>query len=255
MQALGGAKNHLLVCPSADLEQATNALIGAAYGSAGERCMAISVAVAVSPIADALVEKLAARCQSLKIGNGTNPENEMGPLITAQHRDKVASYLTIGTDEGATLVVDGRERSFAKGFYLGASLFDHVAPNMRVATEEIFGPVLCVIRVSSVAEGIQVINQCPFANGTSVFTKDGAEARLFTQAIQVGMVGVNIPIPVPMPFHSFAGWKESIFGTHGMYGEDGIRFYTRRKAITSRWSHTTSASEFSMPLMAGKGDD
>ncbi|MDI9348319.1 MAG: CoA-acylating methylmalonate-semialdehyde dehydrogenase [Methylacidiphilales bacterium] len=251
VQALGGAKNHLLVCPSADLDQATNALIGAAYGSAGERCMAISVAVVVDSIADQLVAKLKSKCEGLTIGDGSKPGIEMGPLITKEHRDKVSGYITSGVQEGATLVVDGRKKVFDKGFFLGGSLFDHVTSKMKIYKEEIFGPVLCVVRVSTVAEGISFINACQFANGVSIFTKDGAEARLFTQAIQVGMVGVNIPIPVPMPFHSFAGWKESIFGVLGMYGEDGLRFYTRRKAITSRWSHDHQASQFTMPLMAG----
>ncbi len=241
VQALGGAKNHMIVMPDADLDQAADALTGAAYGSAGERCMAISIAVAVgAETADTLITKLQSRIANLKIGSGaqgTTPEADLGPLITKTHLDKVTSYIQLGTEEGAELVVDGRNSALPKGegFYLGACLFDHVKPTMRIYTEEIFGPVLGVVRVNNFETALQLINDHEFGNGTSLFTRDGDTARDFTRRVQAGMVGINIPIPVPMAFHSFGGWKRSLFGDHAVYGPEGVRFYTRLKTVTSRW--------------------
>jgi len=251
VQALGGAKNHLVVMPDADLDQAVEALIGAAYGSAGERCMAISVAVAVGEVADALVERLAARARALKIGMGNDAAAEMGPLVTRQHLERVRAYIASGVESGAQLLVDGRDfqhKQAAQGFFLGASLFDHVSPAMSIYREEIFGPVLCVVRVADFASAIDLINAHEFANGTSLFTRSGGLAREFAQRIQVGMVGINVPLPVPMAFHSFGGWKASLFGDHAMHGPEGVRFYTRIKTVTSRWPASLSA-EFSMPTL------
>lgn len=251
VQALGGAKNHLVVMPDADLDQAVEALIGAAYGSAGERCMAISVAVAVGDVADRLVDRLAARARALKIGSGEDEGAEMGPLVTRTHLDKVRHYIETGVQEGARLVVDGRDYRHAaqpEGFYLGASLFDAVTPEMTIYREEIFGPVLAVVRVPDFEQAVALINRHTFANGVSLFTRSGAAAREFSQRIQVGMVGINVPLPVPMAFHSFGGWKASLFGDHAMHGPEGVRFYTRIKTVTSRWPETLSA-EFAMPTM------
>lgn len=251
VQALGGAKNHLVVMPDADLDGTVEALIGAAYGSAGERCMAISVAVAVGDVADALVEKLAERARSLKIGVGGEADAEMGPLVTRTHRDKVAGYVDAGVAEGAKLVVDGRDYrhpGYENGFFIGPCLFDHVSPEMTIYQEEIFGPVLAVVRVPDFESAVQLINAHPYANGTAIFTRSGAAAREFGHRIQVGMVGVNVPIPVPMAFHSFGGWKASLFGDHSMHGPEGVRFYTRIKTITSRWPEKLTA-EFVMPTM------
>ncbi|BEV72341.1 MULTISPECIES: CoA-acylating methylmalonate-semialdehyde dehydrogenase [unclassified Paludibacterium] len=251
VQALGGAKNHLVVMPDADLDQAVEALIGAAYGSAGERCMAISVAVAVGNVADRLVERLAERARTLKIGSGNQPGAEMGPLVTRQHRDKVSQYIASGVEQGASLVVDGREYRHAQapeGFFLGASLFDHVTPEMTIYREEIFGPVLSVVRVDDFEQALALINRHEFANGVSLFTRSGGVAREFQQRIQVGMVGINVPLPVPMAFHSFGGWKASLFGDHAMHGPEGVRFYTRIKTVTSRWPDNLHA-EFVMPTM------
>ena len=246
VQALGGAKNHMIVMPDADLDQAADALVGAAYGSAGERCMAISVAVAVgSATADALNEKLESRIASLRVGDGSkdtadNPV-DIGPLVTKTHRDKVSSYLTLGVEEGAELRVDGRNPAgrtstpLGEGFFLGASLFDHVKPEMRIYKEEIFGPVLGVVRASNFETALQLINDHEYGNGTSIFTRDGDTARDFAHRVQCGMVGVNVPIPVPMAFHSFGGWKRSLFGDHSVHGPEGVRFYTRIKTVTSRW--------------------
>lgn len=251
VQALGGAKNHLVVMPDADLEQAVDALIGAAYGSAGERCMAISVAVAVGDVADTLVEHLGERVRALKVMDGMEPGAEMGPLVTAAHRDKVRAYIESGIGSGAKLLVDGRNISASghnPGFFLGGSLFDHVTADMTIYQEEIFGPVLCVVRVKSFAEAVDLINRHPFANGTSLYTRDGATAREFARRIQVGMVGINVPIPVPMAFHSFGGWKKSLFGSQHAYGMEGIRFYTRYKAVMQRWSDSSvKGPEFAMP--------
>jgi malonate-semialdehyde dehydrogenase (acetylating)/methylmalonate-semialdehyde dehydrogenase len=244
VQALGGAKNHMIVMPDADLDQAADALVGAAYGSAGERCMAISVAVTVgSSTADALIHKLESRIADLRIGDGAQPpsgeaaESDLGPLITKTHLDKVTSYIALGEEEGAELVVDGRNSSLPKGegFFLGATLFDHVKPTMRIYKEEIFGPVLGVVRSNNFETALQLINDHEFGNGTSIFTRDGDTARDFARRVQAGMVGINVPIPVPMAFHSFGGWKRSLFGDHAIYGPEGVRFYTRLKTITARW--------------------
>jgi malonate-semialdehyde dehydrogenase (acetylating)/methylmalonate-semialdehyde dehydrogenase len=239
VQALGGAKNHLVVMPDADMDQAADALMGAGYGSAGERCMAVSVAVPVGEkTADALIAKLKPRVAALKVGPATDASAEMGPLVTSAHRDKVSSYIDSGEREGATIVVDGRGlklQGYEKGFWLGGTLLDHVTPEMTVYKEEIFGPVLSVVRAESYERAVSLINSHPFANGTAIFTRDGDAARDFTDRIQVGMVGVNVPIPVPVGFHSFGGWKSSIFGSHGVYGPEGVHFYTRLKTVTARW--------------------
>ncbi|MBB5206907.1 CoA-acylating methylmalonate-semialdehyde dehydrogenase [Chiayiivirga flava] len=252
VQALGGAKNHMLVMPDADLDQVADALMGAGYGSAGERCMAISVAVAVGDaVADALVAKLAPRVRALKIGNGMTSGMDMGPLVTAAHRDRVRGYVDLGVSEGADLVVDGRGFSLPDapdGFFLGGCLFDRVTPAMRIHREEIFGPVLCVVRVDTYEEALQLINAHEYGNGTAIFTRDGDAARDFVHRVQVGMVGVNVPIPVPSAFHSFGGWKASLFGDHHVYGPEGVRFYTKLKAVTTRWPTSIRAgAQFVMP--------
>jgi malonate-semialdehyde dehydrogenase (acetylating) / methylmalonate-semialdehyde dehydrogenase len=239
VQALGGAKNHLVVMPDADLDQAADALMGAGYGSAGERCMAVSVAVPVSEkIADALVGRLKTRVQALKIGPSTDTTTEMGPLITAQHRNKVSSYIDAGAASGAEVVVDGRGlklQGYENGFWLGGTLLDRVTPQMSVYREEIFGPVLSVVRKQTYEDAVGLINAKPYGNGTALFTRDGDAARDFANRIEVGMVGINVPIPVPVGYHSFGGWKSSIFGSHGVYGPESIHFYTRLKTVTSRW--------------------
>jgi malonate-semialdehyde dehydrogenase (acetylating)/methylmalonate-semialdehyde dehydrogenase len=253
VQALGGAKNHMVVMPDADVAQAANALMGAAYGSAGERCMAVSVAVAVGPIADPLIAELAPRARALKIGPGTDPDAEMGPLVTAAHRDKVKGYIDLGVQEGAKLVVDGRGLSlqgYEDGYFLGASLFDQVRPDMRIYKDEIFGPVLCVVRTKDFEEALGVVNGHEYGNGTAIFTRDGDAARAFTARVTAGMVGVNVPIPVPMAFMSFGGWKRSLFGDHHIHGMDGVRFYTRLKTVTSRWpTGLRAGAEYIMPTM------
>ena len=253
VQALGGAKNHLVVMPDADLDDATDALMGAAYGSAGERCMAISVAVAVGDSADKLIAKLEPRVRALKVGPGTDPEAEMGPLVTREHREKVKGYVDIGVKEGAKLVVDGRGLSlqgYENGYFIGGSLFDNVTTDMTIYKEEIFGPVLAVVRVPDMASAVRMINDHPFGNGVSLFTSDGGAARNFANGIKIGMVGINVPIPVPMAFHSFGGWKQSMFGDHHMHGMEGVRFYTRYKAITQRWpSGARRGAEFIMPTL------
>lgn len=252
VQALGGAKNHLVVMPDANLEQAVDALMGAAYGSAGERCMAVSVAVVVGKAADSLVEALIPRVRALKIANGMDPKAEMGPVITAEHKAKITEYIDAGIQAGASLLVDGRGFSVTdheNGFFLGGSLFDHVTPNMRIYREEIFGPVLCVIRVPDVEAAIDLINAHEFGNGVSLFTSDGNTAREFSRRIEVGMVGINVPIPVPMAWHSFGGWKRSMFGDLHAYGEEGVRFYTRYKSVMQRWPESLNkGAEFAMPL-------
>ncbi|MDR6378130.1 CoA-acylating methylmalonate-semialdehyde dehydrogenase [Paraburkholderia caledonica] len=251
VQALGGAKNHLVVMPDADLDQAVDALIGAAYGSAGERCMAISVAVAVGNVADKLIEKLVPRVKSLVIKNGENLDAEMGPLVTAEHKAKVAGYIASGEEEGATLIVDGRAHPVANeaGFFIGGTLFDNVGTQMKIYKEEIFGPVLAVVRVPDFAGAVELINAHEFGNGVSLFTSDGGVARAFGRQIQVGMVGINVPIPVPMAWHSFGGWKRSLFGDHHAYGEEGVRFYTRYKSIMQRWPDSIAkGAEFTMPV-------
>jgi malonate-semialdehyde dehydrogenase (acetylating)/methylmalonate-semialdehyde dehydrogenase len=253
VQALGGAKNHLVVMPDADLDDATDALMGAAYGSAGERCMAVSVAVAVGNVADKLIAKLEPRIRALKIGPGTDPEAEMGPLVTREHREKVKGYVDIGEKEGAKLVVDGRGLSlqgYENGFFIGGTLFDNVTTDMRIYKEEIFGPVLAVVRAPDMASAARMINEHQFGNGVALFTADGGAARDFAAGIKVGMIGINVPIPVPMAFHSFGGWKQSIFGDHHMHGAEGVRFYSRYKAITQRWpSGSRRGAEFVMPTL------
>jgi malonate-semialdehyde dehydrogenase (acetylating)/methylmalonate-semialdehyde dehydrogenase len=237
VQALGGAKNHMIVMPDADLDQAADALVGAAYGSAGERCMAISIAVTVgNQTADNLIAKLESRIADLRVGDGAKDESDMGPLVTKVHLDKVTSYVELGGKEGAELVVDGRKSAPAgDGFFLGACLFDHVKPEMQIYKDEIFGPVLGIVRVNNFETALQLINDHEFGNGTSIFTRDGDTARDFARRVQAGMVGINIPIPVPMAFHSFGGWKRSLFGDHAVHGPEGVRFYTRIKTITQRW--------------------
>ena len=236
MQALGGAKNHMVVMPDADLDSAADAAVSAAYGSAGERCMAVSVLVAVGDVADDLVEAVRSRMGALKIGDGTDPSSEMGPLITREHRDKVASYVTGAAAEGAEVVVDGTTQQFeGDGFFVGVSLVDRVAPGMKVYDDEIFGPVLSVVRVKTYDEAVELINSSPFANGTAVFTRDGGTARQFEFDIEVGMVGVNVPIPVPVGAFSFGGWRNSLFGDSHIYGPESIHFYTRSKVVTTRW--------------------
>ena len=239
VQALGGAKNHMVVLPDADLDLAADAAVNAGFGSAGERCMAISVVVAVDPIADELVAKIASRISGLRVGPGEDEGSEMGPLVTRAHRDKVASYLDAGVAEGATLAVDGRSHPVtgdaADGFWLGPTVLDHVTPAMSSYTDEIFGPVLSVVRAGSYGEALEVINSNPYGNGTAIFTNDGGAARRFTHEVEVGMVGVNVPIPVPMAFYSFGGWKSSLFGDTHVHGTEGVHFYTRGKAVTSRW--------------------
>lgn len=252
VQALGGAKNHLVVMPDAQLEQAVDALMGAAFGSAGERCMAISVAVAVGEVGDRLVEALIPRVQNLKVNHGFASDVEMGPLISAAHKERVLSYIDAGVAEGARLVVDGRHLSVAgheQGYFLGGSLFDHVKEGMRIHREEIFGPVLCVVRVPDAAAALELINRHEFGNGVSLFTSDPHVAREFARQVQVGMVGINVPIPVPMAWHSFGGWKRSLFGDMHAYGEEGVRFYTRYKSVMQRWPESISAgAEFTMPV-------
>ena len=239
VQALGGAKNHALVMPDADLDNAVSSLMGAAYGSCGERCMAISVAVAVGEeTGDALVAKLEQELAGLKVGNGCDNSNNMGPLVTGPHRDKVRGYIDLGVEEGAELVVDGRGLrvdGHPDGFFLGGTLFDRVTPDMKIYNDEIFGPVLCVVRANSMQEAMDLIDSHEYGNGTCIFTRDGEAARYFTDNIKVGMVGVNVPLPVPVAYHSFGGWKRSLFGDLYAYGPDSVRFYTRRKTITQRW--------------------
>ena len=253
VQALGGAKNHLVVMPDCDLEGAVNGLMGAAYGSAGERCMAQSVAVAVGDIGDELVSRLAKKAEALKIGPGMDKSSEMGPLVTKQHLEKVKGYVDLGVKEGAKLVLDGRDlklQGYENGFYIGGCLFDNVTTNMRIYKEEIFGPVLSVVRVKTFEEATKMINEHEYGNGVSIYTRDGDAGRTFASKIQVGMVGINVPIPVPMAFHSFGGWKRSLFGDSGMHGMEGIKFYTKLKTITSRWpSGIRSNPEFIMPTM------
>ena len=252
VQALGGAKNHMVIMPDADLDQVVNALLGAAYGSAGERCMAISVAVVVGDVADTLVKTLEQRVANLKVGPGENALMDMGPLITADHRARVLDYIASGVSEGALLQVDGRTLAVPgheKGFFLGGCLFDHVQPHMRIYREEIFGPVLCVVRVPSFQKALELVNEHDFGNGTALFTRDGGTAREFISQVQAGMVGINVPIPVPMAFHSFGGWKDSLFGDVHIHGPEGVRFYTRYKAVSQRWptSRQALAAQFAMP--------
>ncbi|MEY9104653.1 malonate-semialdehyde dehydrogenase (acetylating)/methylmalonate-semialdehyde dehydrogenase [Bradyrhizobium yuanmingense] len=253
-QALGGAKNHMIVMPDADMDQAVDALMGAAYGSAGERCMAISVAVPIGETtAQRLIQKLAPKVRALNVGPGTDPDAEMGPLVTKQHLEKVRAYIDAGVAEGAELVVDGRDfkrQGYEDGYFIGGTLFDRVTTDMKIYREEIFGPVLAVARANSYDHAAEMINQHEFGNGTAIFTRDGDAAREFAHQIQVGMVGINVPIPVPMAFHSFGGWKASLFGDHHMHGPEGIRFYTKLKTITTRWpTGIRAGAEFVMPTM------
>jgi len=253
VQALGGAKNHLVIMPDADLDQAVDALMGAAYGSAGERCMAISVAVPIGPIATPLVVKITERARALKIGTGTDKDADMGPLVTAQHKEKVEGYIAQGEAEGATLVLDGRGLNIQGnegGYFTGPTLFDNVTPEMTIYKEEIFGPVLSIVRQNSFAEALALVNRHQFGNGAVIYTSDGDTARAFSNGVLAGMVGVNVPIPVPMAFHSFGGWKRSIFGDHAIHGREGVRFYTRIKTTTSRWpTGIRRGADFAMPTM------
>lgn len=256
VQALGGAKNHMVIMPDADLDMATSALMGAAFGSAGERCMAISVAVPVTDaVADALIEKLVPKIEALKIGPAADKASEMGPLVTEAHRDKVHAYIDSAEADGAKIVVDGRKfdqtmQGYENGFYTGGTLIDNVTPDMKAYKEEIFGPALSVVRRQSYQEAVDLIHGHEYANGTAIFTRDGDTARSFSKDIEVGMVGVNVPIPVPMAFHSFGGWKASIFGDHHMHGMEGVRFYTRIKTTTTRWpTGIKEDAKFSMPTM------
>ena len=253
VQALGGAKNHAVIMPDCDLDQAVNGLMGAAYGSAGERCMAQSVAVAVGGIGDELVERLAKKVEALKVGSGMDKKSEMGPLVTKEHLEKVKGYVDIGIKEGAKLIVDGRNlklQGYENGYYIGGCLFDQVKRDMRIYKEEIFGPVLSVVRAKDFEEALSLVNEHEFGNGVAIFTRDGDAGRTFASKVQIGMVGINIPIPVPMAFHSFGGWKRSLFGDQHMHGPEGVRFYTKLKTITSRWpSGLRSDPEFVMPTM------
>jgi malonate-semialdehyde dehydrogenase (acetylating)/methylmalonate-semialdehyde dehydrogenase len=251
VQALGGAKNHMIVMPDADLDQAADALIGAAYGSAGERCMAISIAVAVGDVGDRLIAKLLPRIDQLKVGNGMQGDSEMGPLVTAEHKAKVEGFISEGVAQGAQLLVDGRGFKVPGaegGFFVGATLFDQVSTEMSIYQQEIFGPVLGIVRVPDFASAVALINAHEFGNGVSCFTSDGGIARAFARTIKVGMVGINVPIPVPMAWHSFGGWKRSLFGDHHAYGEEGVRFYSRYKSVMQRWPDSIAKGpEFSMP--------
>jgi malonate-semialdehyde dehydrogenase (acetylating)/methylmalonate-semialdehyde dehydrogenase len=236
VQALGGAKNHAVVMPDADLDFTANHLTAAGFGSAGQRCMAISIAVAVGDVAEPLIARLREKALEIKVGSGQEPGNDMGPVVTGQAKERIVGYIGKGTEAGATAVVDGREREFdSDGFFVGPTLFDHVQPDMEIYTDEIFGPVLGVVRVDTLDDAIDLINRSNYANGTAIFTASGQAARIFQRKVQVGMIGVNVPIPVPMAFYSFGGWKDSLFGDHHIHGPEGIRFYTRGKAITTRW--------------------
>jgi malonate-semialdehyde dehydrogenase (acetylating)/methylmalonate-semialdehyde dehydrogenase len=253
VQALGGAKNHMVVMPDADIPQTVDALMGAAFGSAGERCMAISVVVAVGNVADQLVEALVPRIAALKITQGMDLSAEMGPVVTQVHKEKIAGYIAQGVEEGAKLICDGRGfvlPGHEHGFFLGGSLFDHVTPDMTIYKEEIFGPVLCIVRVPDFTAALDLVNAHEYGNGTAIYTRDGNTAREYTHRVQVGMVGVNVPIPVPMAFHSFGGWKRSLFGDHHAHGPESVRFYTKQKAVTQRWPASTAAgAEFAMPTL------
>jgi malonate-semialdehyde dehydrogenase (acetylating)/methylmalonate-semialdehyde dehydrogenase len=254
VQALGGAKNHMVIMPDADMDQVTDAVMGAAYGSAGERCMAISVAVAVGDrVADELIERLVPRVQALKVGPGNDPEVEMGALVTKDHYDKVMGYIDTGLREGADLVLDGRGlklQGYEKGYFMGGSIFDRVTPDMRIYKEEIFGPVLSVVRAPDYAAAAQLVNDHEFGNGAAVFTRDGDTARHFANSVKIGMVGINVPIPVPMAFHSFGGWKRSLFGDIHMHGPEGVRFYTKLKTVTGRWpTGMRAGAEFTIPVL------
>jgi len=252
VQALGGAKNHMVVMPDADVDQAVDALIGAGYGSAGERCMAISVAVLVGDVADKIIPRLAERARNLVVKDGMEPDAEMGPIVTKQALERIEGYIGVGVEEGAQLVVDGRGLKVAgreEGFFTGGTLFDRVTPEMRIYKEEIFGPVLACVRVQNFADAVELVNSHEFGNGVACYTRDGHIAREFSRQIQVGMVGINVPIPVPMAWHGFGGWKRSLFGDTHAYGEEGVRFYTKQKSIMQRWPESTEkGAEFAMPV-------
>ncbi len=253
VQALGGAKNHMVVMPDADMDQATDALMGAAFGSAGERCMAVSVAVAVGSAGDALIERLTPRIASLKVGPGTDPDSEMGPLVTKQHFDKVRGYIEAGVKEGADLLVDGRDtrlQGYEGGYFVGGTLFDNVTSDMSIYREEIFGPVLSVVRAPDFDSAKKLVDAHEYGNGAAIFTRDGDAAREFSSSVQAGMVGINVPIPVPMAFHSFGGWKRSLFGAHAMHGPEGVHFYTKLKTVTARWpTGIRAGAEYTFPSM------
>ena len=253
VQALGGAKNHMVIMPDADLDQAVDALMGAAYGSAGERCMAISVAVAVGDIGDKLIEKMAPKVSALKVGPWDDPEAEMGPIVTKESFNKITNLINEGEKSGADLVVDGRNlklQGYENGYFMGGSLFDNVTPGMSIYDQEIFGPVLSTVRVPDYEQALNLVKSNPYGNGVSIFTRDGDSARDFASKANIGMVGINIPIPVPVAYHSFGGWKDSLFGSNNAHGMDGVRFYTRIKTISSRWpSGIKEGALFTMPLM------
>ena len=254
VQALGGAKNHAVVLPDADLDMTSDALVSAAFGSAGERCMAVSVAVAVGDTAgDALIEALRPRIEQIKVGPGTDADSEMGPLVSKQHLEKVRGYIDHGVSEGAELVMDGRDltlQGYENGYYVGPCLFDHVTPEMKIYKEEIFGPVLSVVRAPDYDAAIKMVNDHEFGNGTAIFTRDGDAARDFASKVEIGMVGINVPIPVPVAYHSFGGWKRSLFGDHNMHGMEGVRFNTKMKTITARWpTGIRSGVDLSFPMM------
>ena len=253
VQSLGGAKNHLIVMPDANLDQATNGIIGAAFGSAGERCMAVSVAVAVGDIADKLLENVKNKAESLKVAPYTDSSSDMGPVISKEHLSKIHSYIQSGVDEGANLIMDGRKikiQGYENGYFLGPTLFDNVNEKMKIYQEEIFGPVLCVVRAKNYDEALSLVNNHKFGNGTSIYTSNGAISHHFTSNAKIGMVGVNVPIPVPMAFHSFGGWKNSLFGDSAMHGTEGIKFYTKLKTITSKWpTEEVISPEYSMPIL------
>ena len=255
VQALGGAKNHAVVMPDADLGMTSDALVGAAYGSAGERCMAVSVAVAIGDkVGDALIEDLKPKIDAIKVGPGTDPDAAMGPLVTKAHFDKVRGYVDLGVDEGAELVIDGRGlalQGYEDGYFIGPCLFDRVTPDMRIYKEEIFGPVLSVVRAPDYDAAVRMVNEHEFGNGVAIFTRDGDAAREFANRVEIGMVGVNVPIPVPVAYHSFGGWKRSLFGDHAMHGMEGVRFYTKLKTVTSRWpTGIRSGVDLSFPMMS-----
>ena len=251
VQALGGAKNHLVIMPDANVDQAVDALIGAAYGSAGERCMAVSVAVTVGDISQTIVDNVYNKALQLKVAPHLDENSQMGPLISKEHKEKVENYISEGVSEGANLVLDGRNikiQGYENGYFVGPTIFDNVSKNMKIYKEEIFGPVLCVVRVDNYEQALTLINDHPYGNGTSIYTSDGEISRHFTTNSKIGMVGVNVPIPVPMAFHSFGGWKKSLFGDHSMHGEEGVRFFTKLKTVTSRWPKSIKAGpEFKMP--------
>ena len=251
VQSLGGAKNHLVVMPDANIDQAVDGIIGAAFGSAGERCMAVSVAVAVGDIADDLVDKINNKSQSLKVAPWTDPDSEMGPVISIEHKSKIEDYIQSGLDDGAKIILDGRNcniQGYEKGYFIGPTIFDHVKKNMKIYREEIFGPVLSVVRVNNYDDALSLINSHEYGNGTSIYTSDGEVSRHFTSNVEIGMVGVNVPIPVPMAFHSFGGWKNSLYGSNTMHGIEGVNFYTKLKTVTSRWPKSIQKGpEFKMP--------